>query len=281
MPSLQAVPLKLMNDAAQFTAPVFLDLLLKTVEDDEPSWKGYTIVVSMFVALILGTLADNQHFQRVMRAGFQMRSIVTTEVHRKLLYIQPTNRAAFSHRTDLQLRRLRFRSASTGLPEFVESDVRSAAYDWRLRHALSPTRCLIPCRCGVAARLGPSTDSHCAVVCWLCPSSAARNGRKGKARRRTRLRQYIPSPSHLPHVHRLLVLGVDAVKCNAREKPFWNRILAVRGRELGILWKSFVLSAPPLTLDSSVEVEGVCRCGEYFHRDQCPIGGLRFHLCRL
>ena len=93
---VQAIPLKLINDAAQFAAPVFLDLLLKTVEDDEPSWKGYTVAVSMFVALIVGTLADNQHFQRVMRAGFQMRSIVTTEVHRKSLYILPTDRAAFS-----------------------------------------------------------------------------------------------------------------------------------------------------------------------------------------
>ena len=25
----------------------------------------------------------------------------------------------------------------------------------------------------------------------------------------------------------------------------------------------------------------MCRCGEYFHCDQCPLGGLRFHLCRL
>ena len=62
------------------------------------------------------------------------------------------------------------------------------------------------------------------------------------------------SPRHPIYPTRTVffVLGIDAVKCNAWEEPFWNRILAVRGRELGILWKSFVLSAPPLTLDGSV-----------------------------
>lgn len=37
-----ALPLKLINDAAQFTAPIFLNLLLKVVADkDAPKLEGY------------------------------------------------------------------------------------------------------------------------------------------------------------------------------------------------------------------------------------------------
>lgn len=45
---------------------------------------------------MIGTLADNQHFQLVMRAGFRLRSVITAEVHRKSLYLTPTARAKYS-----------------------------------------------------------------------------------------------------------------------------------------------------------------------------------------
>ena len=50
----------------------------------------------MILGLLIGTLADNQQFQHVMRAGFRIRAVLIAELHRKILYLTPTDRAKFS-----------------------------------------------------------------------------------------------------------------------------------------------------------------------------------------
>ena len=67
-----AVPFKLVNDAATFVGPIFLNLLLGVVSSGASSTLGYTYAALMFVGLVIGTLCDNQHFQRVMRAGLSV-----------------------------------------------------------------------------------------------------------------------------------------------------------------------------------------------------------------
>lgn len=54
---------------AQFVGPVFLNLLLNVVATGQSSARGYAYATLMLLGLELGTLADNQHFQRTMRAG--------------------------------------------------------------------------------------------------------------------------------------------------------------------------------------------------------------------
>ena len=49
--------------------PVFLNLLLNVVATGQSSTRGYAYALLMLFGLELGTLADNQHFQRTMRAG--------------------------------------------------------------------------------------------------------------------------------------------------------------------------------------------------------------------
>lgn len=66
---LGALPFKLINDAATFVGPIFLNLLLGVVSEGKSSAVGYSYAGLMFVGLVIGTLCDNQHFQRVMRAG--------------------------------------------------------------------------------------------------------------------------------------------------------------------------------------------------------------------
>lgn len=61
-----AIPFKLVNDAAQFVAPTSINLLLNL--GNAPA-KGYLLAFAMWLGLELGTLCDNQHFQRTMRAG--------------------------------------------------------------------------------------------------------------------------------------------------------------------------------------------------------------------
>lgn len=64
-----ALPFKLVNDGATFIGPIFLNLLLGVVSSGQSYTLGYTYAALMFVGLVIGTLCDNQHFQRVMRAG--------------------------------------------------------------------------------------------------------------------------------------------------------------------------------------------------------------------
>lgn len=66
---LTALPFKVVNDGAQFVGPIFLNLLLGVVSKGQPSSLGYTYACLMLLGLWTGTLADNQHFQRVMRTG--------------------------------------------------------------------------------------------------------------------------------------------------------------------------------------------------------------------
>ncbi len=64
-----ALPFKLINDAAQFAGPYFLQRLLESVRLGHPAREGYMLASAMFVGLVAGTVADAQHFQRMMRAG--------------------------------------------------------------------------------------------------------------------------------------------------------------------------------------------------------------------
>ena len=69
---LTALPFKLANDAATFVGPTFLSLLLGVVANGGSAMRGYTLACLMLLGLLAGTLADNQHFQRVMRAGMEL-----------------------------------------------------------------------------------------------------------------------------------------------------------------------------------------------------------------
>ena len=46
--------------------------------------KGYVYATMMLLGLVIGSLCDNQHFQRVVRAGFRLRGVLTHEVFRKV-----------------------------------------------------------------------------------------------------------------------------------------------------------------------------------------------------
>lgn len=66
---ITALPFKLINDASQFVGPIGISLLLGVVSKGQPSSLGYTYACLLLVGLVAGSLADNQHFQRVMRTG--------------------------------------------------------------------------------------------------------------------------------------------------------------------------------------------------------------------
>lgn len=55
----------------QFGGPFFLNKLLAAVDNGSPAALGYAYAFMMLVTMMTSTLADNQQFQLVMRAGMR------------------------------------------------------------------------------------------------------------------------------------------------------------------------------------------------------------------
>ena len=96
MLSSQAMPLRLLADASELAGPIFLNLMLKSVENQDASEKKYALAGAMAAILVIGSLAENHHFQLTTRAGFRIRSMLTAEVQRKILFLSVADRANFS-----------------------------------------------------------------------------------------------------------------------------------------------------------------------------------------
>jgi hypothetical protein len=72
-----ALPFKLICDASQFVGPTFLNLLLGVVAVGADPALGYLYATLMLLLSVAGSLADAQHFQRVMRAGTGFKPTLT------------------------------------------------------------------------------------------------------------------------------------------------------------------------------------------------------------
>lgn len=87
---------KIGNDAAQFVGPVFLGLLLESLQNREPVWHGYAYAASIFVGVLLGVVCEGQYFQNVMRVGMRTRSTLVAAVFRKSLRLTQAGRKGFT-----------------------------------------------------------------------------------------------------------------------------------------------------------------------------------------
>lgn len=79
---LAALPFKLLNDASQFVAPVFINLLLASISGGDPVSHSYGLAGIMFLGLVAGSVCENQYWQRSMRAGFRLRAALVAAVYR-------------------------------------------------------------------------------------------------------------------------------------------------------------------------------------------------------
>lgn len=94
---LTALPLKLICDGAQFVGPFFLNYLLKSLAGPtSESWHGYVYASLMFLGSMVGLLADQQHFQLVMRAGFRLKALILSTVHKQVFLLSPAARNSFT-----------------------------------------------------------------------------------------------------------------------------------------------------------------------------------------
>ncbi|KAL3160420.1 hypothetical protein ABBQ32_010743 [Trebouxia sp. C0010 RCD-2024] len=217
---LTALPFKLVNDVSQFVGPTFLNLLLGVVSSGQPSSVGYTYAVLMLTLLIIGTAADNQHFQRVMRGGFRLRAMLVHEVFDKVLYLTPSARAQFS---------------SGRIFNLVTTDAETLQMLFQniLGVISSPAR-IIGSMAMLYVQLGPSSLVALAVLILMMPAQAVLVRISARLLKKTLLRT-----DERAKLEGELLDGIDVVKCMTWENPFWDRIQKVRQTELDILWKSF------------------------------------------
>ncbi|KAK9802963.1 hypothetical protein WJX72_012534 [[Myrmecia] bisecta] len=221
---LAAIPLKLTNDAAQFIGPTFLNLLLGVVQAGGAALTGYTYALIMLLGLLLGTLADNQHFQRVMRAGYRLRAVLVHEVFVKVLALSPTARAEFS---------------SGRVFNLVTSDAETLQLLCQSIMGIisSPLRIVVAMAL-LYVQLGPASLVALLTLMLMMPIQAVMVRKSSSL-----MRKALQFTDERAKLEGELLAGLDVVKCNTWEDPFWARILAVRTDELATLWKGFVVAS--------------------------------------
>ena len=93
-----AAAVKVCNSAIQFTYPVFLSGVLQFVEGKAPLGlpntyaSGFAVAAALGVAIAIKALTENSYFHIVTRAGWQIRSAVSTAVYRKSLRLSAAAR---------------------------------------------------------------------------------------------------------------------------------------------------------------------------------------------
>ncbi|KAG1680183.1 hypothetical protein FOA52_000296 [Chlamydomonas sp. UWO 241] len=222
---LAALPFKLVNDLSQFVGPIFINLLLKVIADPAaPMWKGYLYAGLMLLGNLIGMLADHQHFNYTLRAGFRLSSSLGALVHAKLLHLAPSARPAFS---------------SGRIFSLISSDAETLSMLCQGVFGIvsSPLRITIAIAM-LYQQLGVS--SLVTVVCLLVMIPInIRLVRWSGAMLKTAL-------AHTDERTKLegeLIGGIEVVKCSAWEVPFLGRINISRAKELAMLWRFALLQA--------------------------------------
>ncbi|XP_011356732.1 multidrug resistance-associated protein 6 [Pteropus vampyrus] len=202
------------SDAFRFTVPKLLSLFLEFIGDPKtPGWKGYLLAVLMFLTACLQTLFEQQHMYRLKVLQMRLRTAITGLVYRKV---------------SLSLSLLSIPPRWTSPQSLLE---------WR-KHA-SPNLLTLPdspsCE-NHSMLLGPSALTAIAVFLSLLPLNffitRKRNHHQEEQMRHKDSRARLTS---------CILRNMRTVKCHGWERAFLDRVLRIRGRELGALRTSGLL----------------------------------------
>ncbi|MCO5609705.1 hypothetical protein L7F22_063937 [Adiantum nelumboides] len=215
---------KIGNDASQFVGPVFLNLLLASMQNGDPAWIGYIYAASIFVGVTAGVLCEAQYFQNVMRVGFRIRSSMIAAVFRKTLRLTNEGKKGF---------------ASGRITNLITTDVEALQQILQQLHNLwsAPLRIVIAIVL-LFYQLGWSSLVGASVLLLLFPlqtfiiSKMQRLTKEGLQRTDKRIGLMYE------------ILGaMDIVKCYAWESSFQTKVLDVRKEELGWFRRAQLLAA--------------------------------------
>ncbi|XP_014399880.1 PREDICTED: multidrug resistance-associated protein 6 [Myotis brandtii] len=211
------------SDVFRFTVPKLLSLFLEFIGDaTAPAWKGYLIAVLMFLAACLQTLFEQQHMYRLKVLQIRLRTAVTGLVYRKVLALSSGSRKT---------------SAVGDVVNLVSVDVQRLTESVVYVNGLwLPLVWIIVCFVYLWQLLGPSALTAVTVFLSLLPLNffitKKRNHYQEEQMRQKDSRARLTS---------CLLRNMRAVKCHGWEGAFLERVLRIRGQELGALRTSGLL----------------------------------------
>ncbi|XP_054445603.1 ATP-binding cassette sub-family C member 6 [Pteronotus mesoamericanus] len=207
----------------RFTVPKLLSLFLEFIGDSTaPAWKGYLIAVLMFLAACLQTLFEQQHMYRLKVLQMRLRTAITGLVYRKVLALSSGSKKTSAVGDVVNL-------VSVDVPRLTESVL-------NLNGLWLPLIWIIVCFVYLWQLLGPSALTAIAVFLSLLPLNffitKKRNHHQEDQMRQKDSRARLTS---------CIFRNMKTVKCHGWEGAFLERVLCIRGQELGALRTSGLL----------------------------------------
>ncbi|XP_078175998.1 ABC transporter C family member 2-like [Carex rostrata] len=215
---------KIGNDASQFVGPVILNLLLASMQRDDPVWYGYIYAFSIFAGVALGVLCEAQYFQNVMRTGFRLRATLVAAVFRKSLRLTHESRRKF---------------ASGKITNLMTTDAEALQQICQQLHSLwsAPFRIIIAVvllysQLGVASLVGALMLVLLFPIQTLVISRMQKLTKEGLQRTDKRI-----------GLMNEVLAAMDSVKCYAWEQSFQSKVQGIRDDELSWFRKAQLLAA--------------------------------------
>ncbi|XP_054524925.1 ATP-binding cassette sub-family C member 6 isoform X3 [Pan troglodytes] len=213
----------IISDVFRFTVPKLLSLFLEFIGDPKPpAWKGYLLAVLMFLSACLQTLFEQQNMYRLKVLQMRLRSAITGLVYRKVLALSSGSRKA---------------SAVGDVVNLVSVDVQRLTESVLYLNGLwLPLVWIVVCFVYLWQLLGPSALTAIAVFLSLLPLNffitKKRNHHQEEQMRQKDSRARLTSS---------ILRNSKTIKFHGWEGAFLERVLGIRGQELGALRTSGLL----------------------------------------
>ncbi|XP_035876784.1 multidrug resistance-associated protein 6 isoform X1 [Phyllostomus discolor] len=211
------------SDVFRFTVPKLLSLFLEFIGNPAaPAWKGHLIAVLMFIAACLQTLFEQQHMYRLKVLQIRLRAAITGLVYRKVLALSSGSKKTTAVGDVVNL-------VSVDVPRLTENIL-------NLNGLWLPLVWIVVCFVYLWQLLGPSALTAIAVFLSLLPLNffitKKRNHHQEEQMRQKDSRARLTS---------CIFRNMRTVKCHGWEGAFLDRVLRIRGQELGALRTSGLL----------------------------------------
>ncbi|XP_070340970.1 ATP-binding cassette sub-family C member 6 isoform X2 [Equus asinus] len=213
----------IISDVFRFAVPKLLSLFLEFIGDPHtPAWEGFLLAALMFLSACLQTLFEQQCVYRLKILQMRLRTALTGLVYRKVLALSSGSRKA---------------SAVGDVVNLVSVDVQRLTESVIYLNGLwLPLVWIVVCFVYLWQLLGPSALTAIAVFLSLLPLnffiSKKRNHHQAEQMRRKDSRARLTS---------CILRHVRTVKSHGWEGAFLERVLRIRGQELGALRTSSLL----------------------------------------
>ncbi|XP_076997790.1 ATP-binding cassette sub-family C member 6 [Tamandua tetradactyla] len=213
----------IISDIFRFIVPTLLRLFLEFINDPKaPAWKGYFLAVLMFLSACLQTLFEQQHMYRLKVLQMRLRTAIIGLVYKKVLALSRGSRKASAVGDVVNL-------VSVDVQRLIESIV-------FLNGLWLPLIWITMCLVFLWQLLGPSALTAIAVLLSLLPLNflitKKRNHHQEEQMRQKDSRARLTSS---------VLRNAKIIKFHGWEEAFLEKVLRIRGRELGALKTSGLL----------------------------------------